>query len=353
MSKRILIVNPFGIGDVLFTTPLVRALKDNLPGVSIGYWCNERVSGLLGCNTRIDRIFALSRGDLKKKPALSAAKSFLALVSALKKEKFDTAFDFSLDHRYGLLTKLIGVKRRIGYNYRNRGRFLTEKIDLEGYADKHIIEYYLDLLKITDIIAQDRRMELSVPQDFKSKAKDLLLPARSKSGRLVGILPGAGASWGRDAHFKHWPAAKFGQLADCLIKESGAQVVLLGDQSEKQIGEVLIKSSQSEVLNLIGRTSIGELTAVINELDLLITNDGGPLHIAVALGKKTISFFGPVDAKVYGPYPADTGRHIVLKKGLDCSPCYTKFRLRECLRDRECLEGITVGEASEAARRLS
>jgi ADP-heptose:LPS heptosyltransferase len=103
---------------------------------------------------------------------------------------------------------------------------------------------------------------------------------------------------------------------------------------------------------LVGRTSLEELSAVINNLHILIANDGGPLHIAAALGKKTVSFFGPVDPKVYGPYPPDEKRHIVLRRNLECSPCYVDFHLLSCKRNRECLETIDIDSALDAVAKL-
>jgi ADP-heptose:LPS heptosyltransferase len=105
-------------------------------------------------------------------------------------------------------------------------------------------------------------------------------------------------------------------------------------------------------VDLAGKTDLEELSAIINNLYILITNDGGTLHIAVALGKKTVSFFGPVDPKVYAPYPADEKHHIVLRRDLECSPCYIKFHLSGCKRNKECLETIDVGWALDAVSKL-
>ena len=99
MINRILIINPFGIGDVLFTTPVIRALKEVYPECFIGYWCNLRVKPLLENNSKINKVFALSRGDIKKLYKESFFKGFLnslKLVLALKKERFNLCLDFPL-----------------------------------------------------------------------------------------------------------------------------------------------------------------------------------------------------------------------------------------------------------------
>lgn len=354
--KRFLIINPFGIGDVLFTTPVIKAIKDSYTDSTIGYWCNERVRDILKNNSRIDKIFALSRGDLKKiyqKSKWGGICQFLSLVYKIKKANFDISLDVSLDHRYSLICKLSGIKKRVGFNFKKRGRFLTDKIDIAGYQDRHVVEYYLDLLRLLNINAQDKKLELFVTEQNKKQAVALLdSKGIDKSSLLIGIAPGAGASWGSDAVFKHWPVIRFAQLADKLIENLGARVLILGDEQEKQISEIIVSTMKHKAVDLTGKTNLEELSAIINNLDLLIANDGGPLHIAVALNKKTISFFGPVDLRVYGPYPPDESRHIVLNKTLNCAPCYAGFRLNPCLRNKECLEKIEVKDALDAVNTL-
>lgn len=354
--KKFLIINPFGIGDVLFTTLILRAIKDNQPDSFIGYWCNERVADILKNNPRIDKLFALSRGDLKRVYHKSMAKGvykFLNLVYEIKREGFDVSLDVSLDHRYGLISKLSGIKKRIGFNYKRRGLFLTDKIDITGYQDKHIVEYYLELLKLLNISAQDNRLELFIPEEDKKTADNLLKSIGIRNGDLVvGIAAGAGASWGEDAAIKHWPAIKYAQLADNLINDLNAKILLLGDECDRVIADTIVNKMNKKPIDLVGKTRLEELAAIINCLNILITNDGGPLHIAVALHKKTLSFFGPVDPLVYGPYPPDGNRHFVLNRTLNCAPCYKGFHLNPCLRNKECLEKIEVKDALEAVKKL-
>ena len=354
--RKFLIVNPFGIGDILFTTPVIRAIKDSEPQSLIAYWCNERVRDMLSANPCLYRIFALSRGDLKKIYRRSLWKGIsrsLNLVRDIRREKFDVLLDFSLDHRYSLIASLAGIKRRIGFNYKGRGRFLTDRIDIEGYSDKHAVEYYLGLLRPLQITPNNLNLELFLSEDDKGIASGILKNGGITDNDLVvGVAPGAGASWGKDARLKHWPARKFAELADRIAAEYKARIIILGDSPERPIADEMISNMREKPLDLTGRLSLGGLTAVVGRVNLMITNDGGPLHIAVALGKKTLSFFGPVDPKVYGPYPVDERRHAVIRKGLDCSPCYLNFHLSACLKNKECLETIDVDSAFKAAAGL-
>lgn len=351
-GKKILIINPFGIGDVLFTTPVIKALKQQYPDAFIGYWSNLRVKPVLASNPQVNKVFALSRGDLKKLYLESFFKglwSAIKLICEIKKEHFDICFDFSLDHRYSLLAGLIGIRQRIGFNYKGRGRFLTKRIGLTGYQEKHVVEYYLGLLKFLNIPVADKSLYLGVSGESQQKAQDMLAQEGVEESELViGIAPGAGGSWGKDASYKHWPALKFAQVADRLAGELKAKIVILGDESEQKIAEVITHVMRNKPIDLTGKTGLEVLPAVIKNCNLLITNDGGPMHMAVALGVKTVSIFGPVSELVYGPFPVKN-QHVVLKWDISCRPCYNNFRLPACDKDRECLRSVSVDAVFEAA----
>jgi len=358
--KKYLIINPFGIGDLLFTTPMVRAIKSSYPDSFIGYWCNERVGELLRSNPKIDRVFALSRGDIKrihKNSPLKRITTLFKLINEIRRERFDIALDLSLDSRYGLWSKLAGIKKRIGFNYKNRGRFFTDKIDLTAYLGKHVIEHNLDLLRSVKIEPKDISPELVISEEDKAKTRSILKEyGVIATDLLIGVAPGAGASWGRAAIYKQWPAKKFAEVVNKATKELNAKIIILGSADEKPLAEIVLfnsiaRNDDGRVINLIGKLNLKALAAVINELKLLICNDGGPLHMAVALGVKTVSIFGPVDEKVYGPYPPGA-KHIVIKRDISCRPCYKDFRFNGCLNNRKCLEDITVEEVYEKAKSL-
>jgi len=352
---KLLIINPFGIGDVLFTTPVIKAIKNKYSNSFIGFWSNLRVAPLLENNPKVSKVFALSRGDVKKIYQKSFFVGFgrsIMIAWLIKLEHFDVCLDFSLDHRYGLLAKLIGIKQRIGFNYKNRGRFLTHKIDIDGYSNKHAVEYYLELIKFLGIEAKDKSLELVVPAVVGKKAKDVLTGYAIKDSDLViGIIPGAGGSWGKDAAYKHWPALRFAEVADKLVDAFKAKILILGDESESKIAELIINAMHNKPIDLTGKIDLDVLPAVIKNCKLVITNDGGPMHMAVALGIKSVSVFGPVSELVYGPYPSSKD-HLVIKSDTACRPCYKNFRMLNCDRDKECLKSIGVNEVFDAAVRL-
>jgi heptosyltransferase-2 len=159
---------------------------------------------------------------------------------------------------------------------------------------------------------------------------------------VVGIVPGGGASWGIAAYKKQWPAHRFSELANRIVDRYAAKIILFGDLNEVALCNQVASLIKKISVVACGRTSLSKLAAIMKRCDLIICNDGGPLHIAVSQGVKNISIFGPVDQTVYGPYPEGDG-NIVIKKDLICRPCYKRFKLKECVHT-DCLTAIEVDE---------
>ena len=347
MAKKILVINPFGIGDVLFSTPLIKNLRYYYPDAFIAVAVQEKVAPILENNPHINKIILFSRGDFKvlsRQSKPKAVKLLLKTLYEIFRIKFDLCIDLSLEHRYSLFLKALNIKPRIGYNYKRRGRFLTHRIDISGYKDKHVVEYHLELLKFLGIKPESNKTEIFLTPDENSWAEGFLKEYNvSLDDLIIGLIPGGGASWGSKRYLKHWPAEQFAQLADKLAQNFGAKIIVFANETERQIAENVIGGIRQSAVSVIGKTNLREFMALISLCNIIVTNDGGPLHIAVALGINSISMFGPVDEAVYGPYPG-SDKHIVMKKNVECRPCYRNFRVPECNFRHQCLNSITVEE---------
>jgi heptosyltransferase-2 len=132
--------------------------------------------------------------------------------------------------------------------------------------------------------------------------------------------------------------------------EMKAKVIIAGAEADKEICYNVLNLMQLKKAEVIINFNILEFAALCNLSDLVICNDGGPLHVAISQKAPTISFFGPVDEKVYGPYSSQE-IHAVITKEIDCRPCYQKFRFNECSR-KDCLNGISVDEAFRKAKEI-
>jgi len=348
--KKILIINIFGIGDVLFTTPLIANLKQHYPDVSLGYVCNQRTAPMLERLPQIDRVFIYERDvfhSVYKKSKIEFLGKIKEFVREIKKEQYDVVFDLSMNTFTGFFAWMAGIQNRAGFNYKNRGIFLNKKVELEGYEGKHVIEYYLDFLKGLNIPITNRHMVLPLSLEDEQWTQDFLSKEGiKKEGSIIGIVPGGGASWGKDAAYKRWPVEKYAKLVDKLIEKFSVEIILMGNSNEQDLCEKAANLAHNQVHLACGKTSITQFAALSAKCTLNIVNDGGPLHIAVAAGAKTLSIFGPVDECVYGPYPNEN--HTVITRNIACRPCYHRFRRASCSHI-SCLNKISVEDVLKGA----
>jgi lipopolysaccharide heptosyltransferase II len=278
----------------------------------------------------------------------------LDFLHVVKEGRFDTSIDLSLGYQYSLLLKFMGVAKRTGFDYRNRGKFLTHKVKIDWFRNKHVVEYYLDLLRFFDIDISDFDISPKVciaPEDLKQAVRLLSENGVKGDSLVVGVIPGCGTSWGADAKYRRWPRENFAGVADGLIARYGAKVILFGDKNETSICDDIRRTMRNGVISLCGKTTIGEFLGLLSKCAFIITNDGGPLHMAAAIGLKTISIFGPVDEKVYGPYGPKEMHQVVCRTDMPCRPCYKNFKYTPC-DERRCLNSLTVDNVMETVRRV-
>lgn len=358
---KILIINPFGIGDVLFTTPLIKNLRNQFPSSFIGFVCNNRVAPVLSGNKNLNELFVFDKGDFRVLWNLSkidCIRQFFGFLKIIKSRKFDVVIDLSLGHQYSFFLMMLGVPVRIGYNFKGRGRFLTHKIDITGYHDKHITGYYADLFyflcKEAGICAKplaDERLEIFISDKHIEWAEKFLFEnGIQREDKIAAIIPGGGVSWGGSAVYKQWPAQDFARVADELTEKRALKIILLGGPDDADACNAVLDSMSKKAIFACGKTDLLQFAALLKKCVLAVTNDGGPLHMAVANGVKTVSLFGPVDENVYGPYPSSK-EHVVLKEDVDCRPCYKEFKFKQC-QTRRCLLNIKPQDVIKAAEKL-
>lgn len=352
---NILIINPFGIGDVLFSMPLVRNVQRAFPDARIYYLCNKRVEPLLRDHPCIKKIFIYERDDFeafKKKSRRAYWAQYARFIFSIRREKIDLAIDLSLNTKFGLYAVLAGIRRRAGLNFKKRGRFLTHPVPFHGFSGKHVVEHYLDVLRALSIPIESLDMELFIPSEAEREADQLIKQTWPKATRIVGIAPFGGQAFGAHAGIKRWPAEHFVTVIDRLIRERGARVIIMSGPTEREETSALMAAlSEPEKCFQTCEASIPLLAALVKKCDLIIANDTGPLRFANAFGKKTIALFGPVDEVAYGLYPPRKS-FALLTHAVPCRPCYRSFRLPECTRDKECLRGISPDEVYARAEKM-
>ncbi len=348
--KKILIVNPFGIGDVLFSTPMIGVLKERFPESSISYLGNTRTVPILKNDPRINKVFCYERDEFVAVYKKSPWQFFLKwrkLVEEIRLEKFDVSFDLSMGPPLGLALVLAGIPERIGFNYKGRGRWLTHSTILTGFEGKHVSEYFLDLLNhLTgnrSHLGEPRELSMSffTSQDDERWAENFLKTNNINSTYLVCVYPGGGASWGAQGAVRRWPAENYVHLANKIVKNSNAVIILMGDKADVALCQSVAEKMSHAPLIAAGQTTLGQSAALMKRCHFVVLNDGGAMHVAAALGVRTLVVFGPVDPQVYGPIPKSKHKSII--KGLPCQPCYRNFRMSDC-KHQLCLKELSVDD---------
>jgi ADP-heptose:LPS heptosyltransferase len=197
-------------------------------------------------------------------------------------------------------------------------------------------------------------MSVGISDEDKSWAREWISRNNLLSFPVIaGVAPCGGDSFGPNAYIKRWPAENYALLIKRLRQAYNAAIlVFAGPKESGEVKAIIGDSGETAGIFDLSGATLGQTIALLDHCSLFIGNDTGAMRFADALGKKLIAFFGPQDEVVYGPYPFDKSRTVVLKKELSCRPCYKRFRLSQCTRDRECLRSLTVDDAFEAAKAL-
>jgi lipopolysaccharide heptosyltransferase II len=346
--KNVLIANPFGIGDVLFSVPLLKNIRALYPRAHIAYLCNARTAELLRHCAMIDEVMVFEKDDYRKLWAAdkkAACRKFFDFFLLVRAKRFDAAFDLSLSRQYGFLLKAAGIPVRIGYDFKRRGIFLTHKKAIAGYAHSHMASYYCALLALIDMPCAHYDGRVTFTDSWPSGEQRFL--KGHEGSLLVGIAPGGGITWGANASYKQWGRENFGEIARYVHTRYKAGIVLLGDEKDALLCEKIAQDLGAPCINACGKASLEETAALLKKMRILVANDSGIVHLAAALGVKTISIFGPVDEKVYGPYYGDATPCAVITAAVPCRPCYARFKFVPC-GHRSCLEEIRVHDVAHA-----
>ncbi len=328
--RSILAVSPNWLGDAVLALPALANLRRTFPDASISLLVRPWLSQLFRSLPFIDELVELPRrGEL------------LWAATALRKRNFELALLLPNSFRTALISRLAGIPHRIGYVADGRGPLLTVGVCPSGGTTLHQADSYLGLLRSLQWDAWFRPTECLFPQGSDAEAEKLLtglgiLP----HALLIGMAPGA--AYGTA---KRWPADRFAAAADLLIDRLGATVLLFGSPREASLTGAIREQMRGTAIDLGGRTTLTELTGLLNRCTLLLTNDTGTMHLASALGVPCVALFGPTDPHRTGPL--GTG-HRILHDPAVCSPC----RYRDCPVDHRCMQTLDVERVVAASEAL-
>ncbi|HEY3196780.1 MAG TPA: lipopolysaccharide heptosyltransferase II [Nitrospirales bacterium] len=333
--RNILLLKPSSLGDIVHALPTAAALRRRFPSAALTWLVKRQWAAVLEANPSIDRVL----------PVDLTLAGWPEAVRAVRAGQFDLVVDLQGLLRSAILGWLSHAPTRIGFASGREGSpwFYTQKV---GVPDPtiHAVDRYLLIARALGAPPQESE-QLQFPLAMDTAADKRLQQLVNSAGVSPGIplvAINAGARWPT----KQWSPASFAQVADQLQKE-GIRVAVSGAPAETDAGRAVVRHMTTSPIDLVGKTNIKELIALLRRSCLLITNDSGPMHLAAALSTPVIALFGPTDPRRTGPYGAG---HVILRSGIPCSPCLS----RRCVNPNalECLTSISSEQVFHQALRM-
>jgi len=333
-AKRILIWEQNWLGDVLFSTPFIKAIRKKFKSAHITAIIDPSCSEILSGNPNIDEIIYY---DKEKKHRSILAK--LNFIMCLKKRGYDAVILLHRSLTRALITAFAGIKRRIGYFYPKRNFIMTDIIDLSK-DPLHKIEHFLNIAKYLGCDTNDKKMEFFIDEKDRDYSQELLRQnSIEKKSRFVIINPGG--NWPP----KRWPEKNFAALSDKLIDEFGLKVVIAGSEGDLKRALRIQEMTHMRFAIICGKVNLKQFAAVCEKAEAVVSGDSGPMHIALAVGAKVIALFGPTSPSLTGPY--GSSNFTVIQKDVGCPlPCYDA----SCENNR-CMKAISAEDVAEAIKK--
>jgi lipopolysaccharide heptosyltransferase I len=332
LEKRILIIKPSSLGDIIHALPVLKALRDKWPKARISWLIKDIYTGIFDGNTYIDELI------LFKKNSLTTA--IISFRKRLREGKFDIAIDMQGLFRSALIAYLSGASARVGFLDAKElaPLFYTDKVDAPRKL--HAVERNLKLAASLGCEIREIKFPLTVDRGALVGASEFLKQNQLNTRKpLITLVPGG--RWEK----KRWPAHSFTRLAGLLSQELNASILFIGNNEEEKLINGIraaMKTQSTEAIDL----PLPKLTALLSKSDVVVTNDSGPIHIAAALGTPVVALFGPTDPEQTGPY---TKKQLIIRKDMECIPCFRK----RCIYDSfVCMESITPEEVFEGIKSM-
>jgi heptosyltransferase-2 len=334
--ERILLIQTAFLGDAVLTTPLLGALHEQFPNSRLVILCTPEVKEVFEHHPAVSEMILFDKRGTERSWI-----SKWRIIRRLKSMKFDLAI---IPHR-SLTSSLIaffsGIPRRVGFSASQGRWLLTDIVPFQWGV--HDVERNLALLKVFGVQNPSRDLWLKAePETVQQINQRLRAAGVGPFDKLVGI--NAGSVWAT----KRWLPQGFAAVADRLIREAGAKVIFIGGSKDAETMRPIFSLMKEKPLNWVGETTLKELIAVIGRCQTFLTNDSGPLHIAVAARVPTVAIFGPTTREL-GFFPYGEG-HVVIEKDLPCRPCTLHGGARCPLEHFQCMKLISPEEVYSAVQ---
>jgi heptosyltransferase I len=294
--KKILIIKPSALGDIVQAMPALCCLADNFPDAKIHWFVRPEYSALVENHRCIEKIIIFDRKKLGAwwyKP--DAFAEFVRLIKQLRAEKYDLVFDFQGRFRSAIFAWFSGCKQRIGMagTQEVTGLFYTRRV---AQSSVHLVDYFLDMVCSAGAKRGKVEFDLKPQPQAIAEIQKLLSENKIDKDNYAVFVPSA------TVEAKKWPIENFAALAEKVNAKYRCPIVAIGAESEKPVAEKLKTITKTPIINLAGKTNIAQLIALLAGAKVVVSNDTGPAHIAAALQVPMVLVFGFTNPSRVGPY---------------------------------------------------
>lgn len=338
--EKILVVQTSFLGDVVLTTPLLSEIKRRLPEAELAILCTPQAKSLLEGNPDLDEIIVDD-----KKGGGRGWRGFWRKAKELRSRSFTMALSPHKSFRTALLLFLAGIPCRIGFRQSAGWFFYHRRVDRD--PARHDVERNLSILKALGISPEECRKDLRVeaaPRSRENVEQIFHSLGVERNGLIFGLNPGS--VWAT----KRWSAQGYAELMGRLKQRYGGKFLLFGSPEDGEIIAGIQQLSGNLGVNLAGKIGLKELPCALEWCNVFITNDSGPMHVAVARGVPVVAVFCATTASL-GFYPYSS-RAVVVEKELPCRPCSSHGGRRCPLGTEDCIRLIRAEDVLHGVERL-
>ena len=334
--RHILIIRLSSLGDIVLTTPILQLLRGSCPEARIDFLLKAEYQDLLRAHPCVDRLLLWEKQQ-----------SLRAMLRTLRKTRYDVVLDLHRTLRSWLLYRGVRARRRLAYSKRTLRRELLVRLRWNTLRTMTTVpERYAAPLRRLGITASLPPTALYLDVECQDAMARHLMQALSECPERPLFAVAPGARWPT----KRWPVERFAQAAQTLAARYEATIILVGDRTETSLARELTARLSVPVMDWTGRLSLMQTAVLIQRCQLLLCNDSGLMHVAVALQVPVVAIFGPT-VQEFGFYPFQA-RAQVLSRPLACRPCSTKGSLYCPRGHHDCMTHITTEQVVEAAEAL-
>lgn len=333
-GKKIIVTFLMHLGDLVLTTPFLHALRKAAPGADITYLVDEKLKDIVACNPNIDHVWTIDKkGKDNNLPAL------WRMSRKITDAHFDVLINLHPNERCSFIDAMAVVPVKVGASHFLFRGFFHPWLKLNRKI--HAADMYLDVLK--QIGVQDlsnNGLEVFPAPEHRAKAEAFW--------KAEGLKPGAklvGFNIGSAVVTKRWAPERFAQVADTLARE-GYRTVFFGGTMDEEMVQEAVSYMKSRPIVATGKFGLGELAAAMSRCCLIITNDSGPMHVAISQKVPIVAMYGPSHPELYGPY---TKQAAIVRAIPPCDGC--RKGMKHHCDDMRCMKELTVKQVLKAAHK--